>query len=115
ASAAITACRANFPVRVRTTSGTVHDSRGGAGEAEAVLDALSRLEPADAADSAVDSVRRIPAGGSLVLIVPSGADLHRLAAVRARFDRVVVLAVGHTPTPAPAGIAVLDVPALDDL
>jgi len=115
ASVALGACRANFPVRVRTGSGIVHESRGGGGESDAVMDALARLTTGPAPESAVDAVRRVPAGGSLVVVVPAGTDLTRLPAVRSRFDRVLALAIGSAPTAAPAGIGVVEVSDLDAL
>jgi uncharacterized protein (DUF58 family) len=115
ASVALGACQANFPVRVRTGTVLVHEGRGGASETDAVMDTLARLTTGPAPESAVDAVRRVPAGGSLVVIVPAGTDLTRLPAIRSRFDRVVPLAIGPTPTAAPAGISVLEIPDLETL
>ncbi|MFB4295949.1 DUF58 domain-containing protein [Actinomadura sp. NTSP31] len=116
ASVAAGAASATFPVRVLTGAGPVADTRGGPGDAEALLDRLTAVATEPGPRSAVDAARRVPAGGSLVVITRDGGDLGRVASVRSRFDRVVVLRVRpERPAPAPAGVHVVDVGDLDGL
>jgi uncharacterized protein (DUF58 family) len=116
ASVAAGACRANFPVRILTGSGPVAETRGGSEDVEAVLDRLARVEPAEGPDSTVDIVRRVRAGGSLIVVTPGGADLSRISAVRNRFDRVVCVRVRPDgPAPGLPGVTVVDVRELDEL
>jgi uncharacterized protein (DUF58 family) len=116
ASVAVGACRANFPVRILTGSGPVAETRGGPDDVDAVLDRLARVALAEGPDSTVDVVRRVRAGGSLVVVTAGGADLSRIPAVRNRFDRVVCLRVRpEGPAPGLPGVTLIDVGDLDEL
>jgi uncharacterized protein (DUF58 family) len=116
ASVAVGACRANFPVRVLTAAGQVADTRGGPDDAEAVLDRLTGLGLTDGTRSTMDVVRRVRPGGSLVIVTSDGGDLSRIAAVRGRFDRVVLLRIRPSgQVSPPAGVALIDLTDLDDL
>ncbi|TYB42754.1 DUF58 domain-containing protein [Actinomadura chibensis] len=116
ASVAVGAAAANFPVRVLTGDGPLADTRGGPGDVEVLLDRLTAVAPKEGPRSAVDAVRRVHAGGSLVVVASGAAELGRIAAVRSRFDRVVVLRVRPTgPAPAPPGVHVIDLADLDGL
>ncbi|MFD0684629.1 DUF58 domain-containing protein [Actinomadura fibrosa] len=116
ASVATAAARANFPVRVLTGTGPVADTRGGPEDVEVLLDRLTAVAPEPGPRSTVDVVRRVRAGGSLVVVAPGDAELGRVAAVRSRFDRIVVLRVRPSgPASAPPGVHVLDFGDLDAL
>jgi hypothetical protein len=116
ASVAAGAASASFPVRVLTGAGPVADTRGGPGDVEVLLDRLTAVAPEPGPRSAADVVRRVPAGGSLVVITRDGAELGRIASVRSRFDRVVVLRVRpERETPVPPGVHLIDVADLDGL
>ncbi|GAA2416883.1 DUF58 domain-containing protein [Actinomadura vinacea] len=116
ASVAVGAAAANFPVRVLTGNGPVAETRGGPEGTEALLDGLTAVAPAAGPHSTVDVVRRVRAGGSLVVVTPGAAELDRIAAVRGRFDRVVVLRVRPDgPASAPPGVRLLDFGDLDGL
>jgi uncharacterized protein (DUF58 family) len=118
ASVAVGACRANFPVRLLAGASPgparVHETRGGPQDAEAVLDWLARVALEDSPHSAFDVLRRVRAGGSLVVVMPGEAGLSRIAAVRGRFDRVVVLRVRPAaPSTGLPGVTVIDIADLD--
>jgi uncharacterized protein (DUF58 family) len=119
ASVAAGAAGASFPVRVLTGGGPLAETRGGPGDLETLLDRLTTVAPEDGAVSAVDAVRRVRSGGSLVVVTGGAAgarDLGAIASVRGRFDRVVVLRVRPSgPVAAPPGVHVLDVADLDAL
>ncbi|REE94998.1 DUF58 domain-containing protein [Thermomonospora umbrina] len=116
ASVAVGACNANFPVRILTGSGVVADTRGGPEDAEAVLDRLTAVTPAEGPQTPADVVRRVRPGGSLVVVAPGDTDLSRIATVRGRFDRVAVLRVRpRGPAAVPPGLTVLDFGDLDEL
>ncbi|TDD79359.1 DUF58 domain-containing protein [Actinomadura rubrisoli] len=116
ASVAVAASAASFPVRVLTGSGPVADTRGGPEDVEALLDRLTAVMPGPGPQSTLDVVRRVRAGGSLVVITPGGGELSRVAAVRSRFDRVVVLRVRPgEPASAPPGVHLIDFGDLDGL
>ncbi|MDL4774647.1 DUF58 domain-containing protein [Actinomadura xylanilytica] len=116
ASVAAGAAGAGFPVRIRTGNGPVAETRGGPDDAEVLLDRLTRVAPEPGPGSVVDAVRRVRAGGSLVVVASGGADLGRIAAVRKRFDRVVVLRVRpDRPASAPPGMQLIDFADLDAL
>jgi uncharacterized protein (DUF58 family) len=116
ASIAVGACRANFPVRVLTGTAAVAETRGGPDDVEAVLDRLARVTLAEGPGTVVDAVRRVRAGGSLVVLTPGGADLSRITAVRARFDRVVCVRVRpDAAAPSLPGVTLMDVTDLDEL
>jgi hypothetical protein len=103
-------------VRILTGAGPVAETRGGPGDVEAVLDRLARVRPAEGPDSPVEIVRRVRAGGSLVVLMPGGADLSRITAVRNRFDRVVCVRVRPDgPAPGLPGVTILDMSDLDGL
>ncbi|MCW2918983.1 MAG: hypothetical protein JWN52_7051 [Actinomycetia bacterium] len=120
ASVAVGACRTGFPVRILTGARSgptqVLETRGGPEDAETVLDWLARVALAESPHSTVDLVRRVRAGGSLVVVVPGDAELSRIAVVRHRFDRVVVLRVSARPGPQARmpGVTIIDVPGLDE-
>jgi uncharacterized protein (DUF58 family) len=116
ASIAVGACRANFPVRVLTGSGLLAQTPGGPDGAVAVLDRLARLTLVEGADSVIDVVRGVRAGGSLVVLAPGGADLDRITAVRNRFERVVCLRIRPGGSgPSLPGVTLIDVNDLDEL
>ncbi|MES9543718.1 DUF58 domain-containing protein [Actinomadura sp. NPDC000600] len=116
ASVAVGAASASFPVRILTGDGQVADTRGGPDDVEVLLDRLTSVQTQEGARSAVDAVRRVRAGGSLVVITPDDAELGRVAAVRGRFDRIVVLRVRPSaPAAAPPGVQVADFADLDAL
>lgn len=116
ASVAVGAASANFPVRVLTGDGPLADTRGGPDDVEVLLDRLTSVAPKEGPRSAVDAVRRVRAGGSLVVVASGGAELGRIASVRSRFDRVVVLRVRPPePASAPPGVHVIDLADLDGL
>ncbi|MFC0040171.1 DUF58 domain-containing protein [Actinomadura rayongensis] len=117
ASVAVGAARASFPVRVLAASGPVAATRGGPGDAETVLDRLTRLALDPGGDRSVtDALRGAPGGGSLVVVVQDGAALARLGAVRARYDRVVALRVRPGDgAPVPPGVQAAEVADLDAL
>ncbi|MFA1538989.1 DUF58 domain-containing protein [Actinomadura monticuli] len=116
ASAAAGAASAGFPVRVLTGAGPLAGTRGGPGDLEVLLDALTSVGTDEGARSAVDAVRGVRAGGSLVVVTGGDAEMGRIAAVRSRFDRVVVLRVRPAgPVPAPPGVHLIDVADLDGL
>jgi uncharacterized protein (DUF58 family) len=116
ASVTAGACRAGFPVRILAGTGAVAETRGGPEDAEAVLDRLTGVTPVEGTGSAPDAVQRVRPGGSLVVVTSGEADLVQIAAVRGRFDRVVVLRVRpQGPAAAPPGVTVMDFEDLDDL
>ncbi|MFI0407490.1 DUF58 domain-containing protein [Actinomadura sp. 3N508] len=116
ASVAAGAAAANFPVRILTGNGPLADTRGGPGDMEVVLDRLTSVTTREGPQSTVDAVRRVRAGGSLVVVTSGAAELGRIAAVRSRFDRVVVLRVRPPePASAPPGVHLIDFGDLDGL
>ncbi|GGQ41610.1 uncharacterized protein (DUF58 family) [Actinomadura coerulea] len=116
ASVAAGAASASFPVRILTGDGQVADTRGGPDDVEVLLDRLTSVQTREGPRSAVDAVRRVRPGGSLVLITPDAAELGRVAAVRGRFDRVVVLRVRpRDPAAAPPGVQLVDFTDLEGL
>ncbi|MFI0372462.1 DUF58 domain-containing protein [Actinomadura sp. 1N219] len=116
ASVAAGAAAANFPVRILTGNGPIADTRGGPDDMEVVLDRLTAVATRDGPQSIVDAVRRVRAGGSLVVVTSGAAELGRIAAVRSRFDRIVVLRVRPPePASAPPGVHLIDFGDLDGL
>ncbi|TMQ90297.1 DUF58 domain-containing protein [Actinomadura soli] len=116
ASVAAGAAAANFPVRILTGGGPLADTRGGPDDMEVVLDRLTSVTTQAGPRSAVDAVRRVRAGGSLVVVTSGAAELGRIASVRSRFDRVVVLRVRPPePASAPPGVQLIDFGDLDGL
>ncbi|NDU77231.1 DUF58 domain-containing protein [Actinomadura sp. DSM 109109] len=116
ASVAAGAASASFPVRILTGDGQVADTRGGPDDVEVLLDRLTSVQTREGPRSAVDAVRRVRPGGSLVVITPDAAELGRVAAVRGRFDRIVVLRVRPEATAAaPPGVQLVDFADLDGL
>ncbi|WP_219468586.1 DUF58 domain-containing protein, partial [Nonomuraea rhizosphaerae] len=94
ASVAWSAARHRFPVRVLTGAGELLTVKGGAAEAEEVLDRLALVERSPGAEPPVDGVRRAAAGGALVLVTGAREALAGVASVRRRFDQVVCVWVG---------------------
>lgn len=116
ASVASGAASGGFPVKVLTGNGPVSDTRGGPEDVEEILDRLTAVTTQECPRSTMDVVRRVRAGGSLIVVTPGEAELGRIAAVRSRFDRVVVLRVRPAgPAPAPPGVRLADVTDLDAL
>ncbi|WP_339154062.1 DUF58 domain-containing protein [Actinomadura luteofluorescens] len=116
ASVAAGAASASFPVRILTGDGQVADTRGGPDDVEVLLDRLTSVQTREGPRSAVDAVRRVRPGGSLVVITPDAAEFGRIAAVRSRFDRIVVLRVRpREPTAAPPGVQIVDFTDLEGL
>ncbi|MCP2336389.1 DUF58 domain-containing protein [Actinomadura rupiterrae] len=117
ASVAVDAAGDRFPVRVLTGDGPVAGTRGGPEDAERLLDALTGVTFQDTERPAVDAARRVPAGGSLIVVAPgTDTDLGRIASVRNRFDRVVLIRVRpEGPASPPPGVHVIDMASLDDL
>ncbi|WP_141584178.1 DUF58 domain-containing protein [Actinomadura sp. WMMA1423] len=116
ASVAAGAASAGFPVRILTGEGQIADTRGGPDDVEVLLDRLTAVRTRETPRSAVDAVRSLRAGGSLVVVTPDGAELARVASVRARFDRIVVLRVRPAaPAAAPPGVQLVDFADLDAL
>lgn len=116
ASVAAGAASASFPVRILTGDGQVADTRGGPDDVEVLLDRLTSVQTREGPRSAVDAVRRVRPGGSLVVITPDAAELGRIAAVRSRFDRIVVLRVRpREPAAAPPGVQIVDFTDLEGL
>ncbi|NVI87234.1 DUF58 domain-containing protein [Actinomadura sp. BRA 177] len=116
ASVVAGAASAGFPVRVLTGGGPLCAIRGGPDDMEVLLDALTSAATEEGTRSAVDAVRSVRAGGSLVVITNADAEMGRIASVRSRFDRVVVLRVRPAgPASAPPGVQVIDVADLDGL
>ncbi|MFA1545360.1 DUF58 domain-containing protein [Actinomadura chokoriensis] len=116
ASVAAGAASAGFPVRVLTGGGPLAGTRGGPGDLEVLLDALTSVGTEEGARSAVDAVRGVRAGGSLVVVTAGDAEMGRIASVRSRFDRVVVLRVRPAePATVPPGVQLIDLAELDGL
>ncbi|GAA2312754.1 hypothetical protein GCM10010402_85710 [Actinomadura luteofluorescens] len=116
ASVAAGAASASFPVRILTGDGQVADTRGGPDDVEVLLDRLTSVQTREGPRSAVDAVRRVRPGGSLVVITPDAAEFGRIAAVRSRFDRIVVLRVRpREPAAAPPGVQIVDFTDLEGL
>ncbi|TDE36378.1 DUF58 domain-containing protein [Actinomadura sp. 6K520] len=119
ASVAAGAASAHFPVRVLTGDGQVAETRGGPDDLETLLDRLTSVEVREGPRSTVDAVRRMRGGGSLVVVVSGAAgaaELGGVAAVRSRFDRVVVLRVRPAePASAPPGVQLVDFADLEGL
>ena len=116
ASVAVGAAAANFPVRILTGNGQLAETRGGPDDVEALLDRLTSVGTKEGPQSTIDAVRRVRAGGSLVVVTSGAAELGRIASVRGRFDRVVVLRIRPSePASAPPGVHLVDVVDLDGL
>ena len=116
ASVAVGAAAANFPVRILTGNGQLAETRGGPDDVEALLDRLTSVGTKEGPQSTIDAVRRVRAGGSLVVVTSGAAELGRIASVRGRFDRVVVLRIRPSePASAPPGVHLVDVADLDGL
>ncbi|MGW2308625.1 DUF58 domain-containing protein [Actinomadura luteofluorescens] len=116
ASVAAGAASASFPVRILTGDGQVADTRGGPDDVEVLLDRLTSVQTREGPRSAVDAVRRVRPGGSLVVITPDAAEFGRIAAVRSRFDRIVVLRVRPREfAAAPPGVQIVDFTDLEGL
>ena len=99
ASVALAAGRLNFPVDVRTTTGSLLETRGGRQDAGELLDRLALVEASTDGSmaDALDEVRRSRAAGVLVVVTGAGADRSEAGLVSvagSRFDRVVLIRVG---------------------
>jgi len=98
ASIAVAAGRRSFPVRVLSTAGPLLETRGGPADAGVLLDrlALVTLQPGGTLTGAFAALRRSRAGGVLVVVTGAAdpAELGRVLALRARFDRVVAVRAG---------------------
>lgn len=116
ASVAVGAARLNFPVRILTGQGRLVETRGGPEDVQQLLDRLSFLQPADSPHTAIDVVRRVRAGGSLVVVTGGENELTGVGAVRRRFDRAVCLRIRpQHPSPPLPGVSVIDLDGLDAL
>ena len=109
ASVVVAASRAGAPVELRLTDGT---SLGGARmrDVTVLIDHLTAAEPVEqgSLQQCLTALRRAQ-GTSLVVItgVLDEADLPAVAALRRRFDRLVVIGVGVGSAPAVAGVRVI--------
>jgi uncharacterized protein (DUF58 family) len=118
ASIAVAAARHGFPVAVLTSAGPLLTARDGA----ALLDRLAyvRPDPGGGLGTAFDALRRSRAGGLLAIVTGrlGAGEQGRVAALRRRFDRVVVVRPG-TPQDgqalALAGVASIDAPSAEAL
>lgn len=116
ASIAVGAARMNFPVRVLTSDGPLVETRGGAHDAETILDRLARLDGHDVPHAVLDVARRVRAGGSLVLVTGGRGDVAGAGALRRAFDRVVCVRVRpEAPGPGLAGVAMIEMSDLEEL
>jgi uncharacterized protein (DUF58 family) len=118
ASVAWSAARRRFPVRLFTGAGELLHAKGGAEEAEEVLDRLALVERDPDADGPADAVRRSGSGGSLVLVSGARTALASVASLRRRFDQVVCLWVGDPADGGPPvvpGVTVIEIGDLGDL
>jgi uncharacterized protein (DUF58 family) len=110
ASVALAAARLGFPIAVLTPEGQFFTAKGGRAEATVLLDRLALIRTGDGGSLAamIEAARRGYAGGSLSVVTgaPDPVELERLAAVRARFDRTVLIRTGRRPPPLPAGMPV---------
>jgi uncharacterized protein (DUF58 family) len=123
ASLALAAARAGFPIAIVTADGpyfTADGGRaeaGGRGEAGALLKQLALVQAGPPASLAllVESMRPGRSGGSLSVVTGRAdpAELERLASVRARFDRTVLVRTGTDLPPLPAGLPVTAIEAPD--
>lgn len=118
ASVAVAAARDGFPVHVLAGPRTFVRTRGGRDDVEVILDALACLEVGrdEAGTLAIDAIRQIRTGGSLIVV--SGeltpAELGALGAVRRKFDRAILIRVRPGPKP-PPGIVAMDIGDLGEL
>ena len=119
ASVAWSATRRRFPVRLLTGDGELLSAKGGAEEAETVLDRLALVERAADAESPVDAVRRAGSGGALVLVTGARTALTGVTSVRRRFDQVVCVWVGDSSAddgpPVVPGVTVIEIGDLAEL
>lgn len=105
ASIAVTATRQGFPVTVHRGDRPLIATRGGATEAEAVLDALALVTSEDG-DGLLRSLRTVRAGrarGALIVVTGQPIDevYERTAAASLGFDRTTLIRVTSAPPPAP--------------
>jgi uncharacterized protein (DUF58 family) len=110
ASIAVTATRQGFPVTVHRGDRPLIATRGGATEAEAVLDTLA-LVAAEEGDGVLRSLRTVRAGGARgALVVVTGQPIdevyERTAAAATGFDRTTLIRVARALPPAPESPAV---------
>jgi uncharacterized protein (DUF58 family) len=111
---------AKAPVQLRTTNGT---RVGGPAQREAlpVVDYLTRVTPQASGSlrSELVLLRRDRGGTALVVVTGNlkAENLPQVAALRRRFDRVVVLSMtaGRVPAPAHPGLTVVTAATADEL
>ncbi|MFG1957694.1 DUF58 domain-containing protein [Nonomuraea sp. NPDC049028] len=118
ASVAWSASRRRFPVRLLTGAGELLSVKGGAEEAEEVLDRLALVERTADAETPVDAVRRAGSGGALILVTGARTALSSVASVRRRFDQVVCVWVGASSGDRPPmvpGVTVIEIGELAEL
>lgn len=120
ASVAETAARNNFPVRILTGGGVLPLVAGMETGADHLLDRLAMVaaEPEHRLSDALDVLERLRDGDTLVVAsgteTPLPAD--RLARLRGRFDRMLIVRVGATGgSGTPLGVPFLTIDQLDDL
>jgi uncharacterized protein (DUF58 family) len=120
ASAVVALAGDRAPVQLRTTDGTV---LGGPGERTptALVDHLTTAAPSDVGDlrAALLGLRR-DRGGTALVVVTGRVDresLPAVAALRSRFDRLVVVSVLPRPGSVPShpGVSVVPVTSADEL
>ncbi len=120
ASVAAAAARDNFPIRMVTGAGQLALVGGRDLAADHVLDRLSTVS-ADTRHSlsdALDVLERLREGDTLVVVTGAERALpaERLARMRGRFDRMLVVRTGTTGgSGTPLGVPLLTVDRLDDL
>ncbi|NUU22824.1 MAG: DUF58 domain-containing protein, partial [Streptomycetaceae bacterium] len=120
ASVSEAAARNNFPVRVLTGAGMLPTADGRDPGADHVLDRLSLVEPErkHTLSDALDVLERLREGDTLVVVTGTGVGLpaDRLARLRGRFDRMIVVRAGAADGgPTPLGVPLLTIEHLDDL
>ncbi len=124
ASVAVAAAGRGFPVQVLAGARCAVRSTGGRDAADAILDALALAEPARDGEEtfAIDAIRAVRAGGSLVAVAGelTAAELGALGSARRRFHRVVLVRIcpgpgAAAPDPAPPGVTAMDIADLREL
>ncbi|MCF2526734.1 DUF58 domain-containing protein [Yinghuangia soli] len=110
------AARSRFPVRVITGAGPLN--LGDGQDPERALDRLATITPdvGLGMPRALDALERVRSGDTLVVVAGTELPLpdERLARLRGRFDRMIVVRVG-SGAGAPHGVPSLLVDRLDDL
>jgi uncharacterized protein (DUF58 family) len=117
ASVALAAARSGFPIVIVTAEGPYFSADGGRAEAGALLKRLALVDSAGPASlaSTIQTLRPGRAGGSLSVVTGAAepGELDRLAAVRAHFDRTVLVRAGDQLPALPAGLPVTSIDAVD--